>query len=87
MGIVNLDSVQHTWTVHAVGQTKSATFTVTVPAFSVSQAAIPAGTYGNLFPALTPDADAFDWSAYGVSVDSVTGDSWQSHVVNPQPLG
>jgi hypothetical protein len=35
---------------------------------------------------MAPDADGFDWSAYGVSVDNTTGDSWQSHVVNPQPF-
>jgi hypothetical protein len=66
--------------------TKSATFTVTVQAYSVTQVGLPAGSYGDLFLALVPDADSFDWSAYGVSVDSTTGDSWQSHVVNPQPF-
>lgn len=86
VGIVNLDTVQHVWTVHAIGLTKSATFTVTVPAYSVSQVGLPAGSYGDLFLVLVPDADGFDWSGYGVSVDSTTGDSWESHVVNPQPI-
>ena len=87
VGIVNLDSVAHTWSVTAHGQTKTATFSVTVPALSVTQVAIPAGSYGDLFLALVPATDTVDWSAYGVSVDSVTGDSWESHVVVPQPLG
>jgi len=86
VGIVNLDSVAHTWTVNAVGLTKTAAFTVTVQPVSVTQVGLPAGTYGNLFLAMAPDADGFDWSAYGVSVDNATGDSWQSHVVNPQPF-
>jgi hypothetical protein len=85
VGIVNLDSVQHVWAVHASGVTNFAAFSVTVPAYSVTQVGLPAGSYGDLSLALVPDADGFDWSAYGVSVDSTTGDSWQSHVVNPQP--
>ncbi|HET7451436.1 MAG TPA: hypothetical protein VFL12_01725 [Thermoanaerobaculia bacterium] len=83
VGIVNLDSVSHTWTVHANGVNKSTSFDVQVPAYSVVQAAIPDGNYGNLFITLTPDVDGFDWSAYGVSVDNTTGDSWVSHVNQP----
>lgn len=83
---IDLDSVAHTWTVDAIGLTKTATFTVTVQPYPVTQVGIPAGTYGDLFLAMSPDADGFDWSAYGVSVDNTTGDSWQSHVVNPQPI-
>lgn len=86
VGIVNLDNVSHTWTVHAIGLTKSATFTVTVQAYSVTQVSIPAGNYGDLFLALSPEVDGFDWSAYGVSVDNISGDSWESHAVNPQPF-
>ena len=83
IGIVNLDTVSHTWTIAVSGETKTATFSVTVPAYSVIQAAVPDGNYGNLFFSLTPDADGFFWSAYGVSVDNVTGDSWVSHVNQP----
>jgi len=83
VGIVNLDSVAHTWTVHVNGVSKSTSFNVPVPAYSVVQAAVPDGNYGNLFIILTPDADGFDWSAYGVSVDNTTGDSWVSHVNQP----
>jgi len=86
VGIVNLDAVSHTWTVHAIGLTKTAVFTVKVEAFSVTQVGIPAGTYGNLFLAMAPEAGGFEWSAYGVSIDNVTADSWESHVVNPQPF-
>jgi len=86
VGIVNLDAVAHTWTVHAIGATKNSTFTVQVQPYSVNQVGIPGGTYGNLFLAMAPDADGFDWSAYGVSIDNVSADSWESHVVNPQPF-
>ncbi len=83
IGIVNLDTVSHTWTIRVTGVSNSATFNVTVPATSVIQAAVPDGSYGDLFFTATPDADGFDWSAYGVSVDNVTGDSWVSHVNQP----
>jgi hypothetical protein len=83
IGIVNLDTVSHTWTIHVTGISKSATFTVTVPGTSVVQAAVPDGNYGNLFFSATPDTDGFPWSAYGVSIDAVTGDSWVSHVNQP----
>jgi hypothetical protein len=83
IGIVNLDSAAHTWTVALFGEAKTASFTVSVPAYSVIQAAVPDGSYGNLFFSLTPDADGFAWSAYGVSVDNVSGDSWVSHVNQP----
>jgi len=83
IGIVNLDSAPHTWTIQVTGTSKSATFDVTVPALSVVQAAVPDGNYGNLFFSARPDADGFDWSAFGVSVDNVTGDSWVSHLNQP----
>jgi hypothetical protein len=83
IGIVNLDTVAHTWTILVVGISKTTTFTVKVPATSVIQAAVPDGNYGNLFFTARPDADGFEWSAYGVSVDNVTGDSWVSHVNQP----
>jgi len=85
VGIVNLDTngIAHTFTVTARGLNKTATFTVKVPALSVNQVAIPAGTYGDLSLQITADADGFSWSAYGVSVDSITGDSWVSHVNQP----
>lgn len=83
IGIVNLDTVSHTWTIHVFGENKTATFSVTVPPYSVVQAAVPDGNYGNLFFSIAPEADGFYWSAYGVSVDNITGDSWVSHVNQP----
>jgi len=83
VGIVNLDTVTHTWTVQALGLNKTSTFSVTVPPFSVNQVAIPAGSYGDLFLAFTPDADGFEWSGFASSTDNVTGDGWVSHVNQP----
>ncbi len=83
VGIVNLESVDHNFTVTAHGLTKTATFVVTVKGFSVSQVAIPAGTYGDLFLQIVADQDFITWSGYGVSIDNITGDSWESHVNQP----
>lgn len=85
VGIVNLDRFDHTFTVTAKGASKTATFIVTVKPFSVSQAGIPAGNYGNLILMIVPDPSTFVWSAYGVSIDNITGDSWVSHVNQPFP--
>ena len=83
IGIVNLDQVSHAWAIQVLGGNQTASFAVTVPAYSVIQAAVPDADYGNLFFALKPNADGFFWSAYGVSVDNISGDSWVSHVNQP----
>ena len=81
VGVVNLDSVVHTWTITSIN-TKS-TMTLQVLPFSLSQTGVPAsfaGSGGNL--SLTYDVpagvDSFTWSAYASSVDNVTGDGWVS---------
>ncbi|HKB69820.1 MAG TPA: hypothetical protein VKH46_03190 [Thermoanaerobaculia bacterium] len=83
IGIVNLDQVSHAWAIQVMGENQTTSFAVTVPAYSVIQAAVPDVDYGNLFFALKPNADGFFWSAYGVSVDNISGDSWVSHVNQP----
>jgi len=79
VGIVNLDTVAHTWTVQSLTGAKS---TVTVQPFSLSQGAIAAGSApssGYVTLLITPNDTAdFFWSAYGTSVDNVTGDGWVS---------
>lgn len=77
VGIVNLDSAVHTWTVSSINT--GANMTVTVQPFSLSQPGVPAsfaGASGNLSVTFdVPDIN-FSWSAYGSSVDNVTGDGW-----------
>jgi hypothetical protein len=81
VGVVNLDSVAHTWTITSLNT--SATMTLPVQPYSLSQTGVPAsfaGTSGNL--SLTYDVPAatnsFTWSAYASSVDNLTGDGWVS---------
>jgi hypothetical protein len=83
VGIVNLDSVAHTWTVGVNGLSGSTSFPVSVPPVSMRQAPLPSGNYGNLLLSLDSDASGFWWSAYGASVDNVSGDSWSSHASQP----
>jgi hypothetical protein len=85
VGVVNLDSVPHTWTVTVNGEPPSpiTNFTITVEGYSMRQVPIPAGNYGILLVALTPNASGFWWSAYAASVDNITGDGWVSHAAQP----
>lgn len=82
VGIVNLDTVQHTWTLRS--SATGTTFTVTVPALSVVQAAVPANSStaaGNLALTMKSDGFGFWWSAYGSSTDNTTGDGWVSRAI------
>jgi len=79
VGVVNLDSVVHTWTITSLNT--NATMTLQVQPFSLSQTGVPAsfaGANGNLSLSYdVPDAN-ITWSAYASSVDNVTGDGWVS---------
>jgi hypothetical protein len=84
VGIVNLDTVSHTWTVRIVGLTQSGQFNVTVLPFSMMQVPLPSGNYGDLFLDLQATAGSnFYWSGYGASVDNTTGDGWVSRAIQP----
>ncbi len=83
VGIVNLDSVQHLWTVRIAGLNSTATFNVTVLPYSMKQTPLPSGNYGDLFLDLQPSGSGFPWSAYGASVDNITGDGWVARAIQP----
>jgi len=83
VGIVNTDSVARTWTVGINGLHGSGSFTITVPAVSMKQVAVPNALYGDLVITLQSDGVGFWWSAYGASVDNITGDGWVAHVMQP----
>jgi hypothetical protein len=78
-GIVNLDTVAHTWTVASINTGQS--MTVVVQPFSLSQPGVPVSfgsSAGNLSLTFDVDATQFFWSAYASSVDNRTGDGWVS---------
>jgi hypothetical protein len=79
VGVVNLDSVVHTWTITSLNT--NATMTLQVQPFSLSQTGVPAsfaGSSGNLSLAYDVTGTDFTWSAYASSVDNLTGDGWVS---------
>jgi hypothetical protein len=77
IGVVNLDSVAHTWTIRSVAT--GVITTVTVQPLSVSQGSLLAGSAsasGAVNLTMQSDGFGFYWSAYGTTVDNVTGDGW-----------
>jgi len=80
IGVVNLSSVSHTWRIDVFGTRSDATMTLTLPAVSMDQVAVPAGNYGSAVVTFTlidsnPPAST-RWTAYASSVDNRTGDGW-----------
>ena len=82
-GVVNLDSVAHTWTVDANGTSGRTSFTITVPPLSMKQQVVPNGNYSDLILGFSTNDTGFWWSAYGAAVDNVSGDSWSSTPRSP----
>jgi hypothetical protein len=81
VGLVNPYAGANTFTVFVNGTGGSTTFTQTVQPYSMEQVAIPAGNWGDLYIRVSSADSNFNWwSAYGTSVDNVTGDGWVSHV-------
>lgn len=79
VGVVNLDTAAHTWTVTSLAN--NATTTMTVQPFSLGQTGVPASfasSTGALAVQFVPDATGILWSAYASSVDNITGDGWVS---------
>jgi hypothetical protein len=86
VGIVNLDPVNtRRWTVTIRSSGTPTTLTITLPPLSMQLVAVPAtitlSQNGYLsvayVPFATPATD-FRWSAFGVTADNLTGDSWLS---------
>ncbi len=80
-GIVNVDSLQRTYTVTFVGEKLTTNLTMTVPPFGMIQQAIPTGDYGALqivFQVTDAGQDFVSWIGYGSSTDNITGDGWVS---------
>jgi hypothetical protein len=81
VGLVNLYDTPNTFTVAIIGLRGSSSFTQTVQPYSMEQPSLPAGIYGDCYIRITTSSSNFNWwSAYGTSVDNVTGDGWVSHV-------
>ncbi len=51
---------------------------VAVKPFSMQQVPVPEGDYGALTALFEVGGGEFPWTAYGSSVDNLTGDGWTS---------
>ena len=80
VGLVNLYDTPQTFTINVVGFTTNTSFTQTVQPYSMEQVPLPAGNYGDLYIRVASGPNLNWWSAYGTSVDNITGDGWVSHV-------
>ena len=76
VGIVNLDTKSQTFSIELVGERKSSTLALTVEPLSMRQVPIPEGDYAAVMAVFRAGGAGFFWSAYGTSVDNVTGDGW-----------
>ena len=85
IGIVNLDPINtRRWTVTIRSSGTPTTLTITLLPLSMQLVAVPAITPSQngylsvtFVPFATPGTD-FRWSAFGVTADNITGDSWLS---------
>lgn len=78
IGIVNMSPDTHTWEVDVTGTRGDTSFTVSVPAQSMNQFALPNGLFGHIAVTFTATGTGNDyrWAAYASSVDNRTGDGW-----------
>lgn len=80
VGVVNLDSsgVPQRFVAEIYGLTTQGPGTATfdVPSCSMAQVGVPAGNWGPLLASVIPQGTPGMWSAYGATVDNLTGDGW-----------
>lgn len=83
LGIVNLDTTAaQSYTVHAVGTTGSTTFRVDLAPISMKQVPVPGEGLGDFYLVVVPDTGLLNpfgessFTAYGSTVDNITGDAW-----------
>ena len=83
LGIVNLDrTVAQSYTVDVVGTLGSDSFRVDLAPFSMKQVAVPGGALGDFYIVVTPVTNLINpfgessFTAYGSTVDNLTGDAW-----------
>jgi photosystem II stability/assembly factor-like uncharacterized protein len=74
VGIVNLSSEWHQFTIAVTGERASNQFTLAVPPFSLVQTRVPPGDYGTLSLVVFADTST-RWTFYGSSIDNVTGEA------------
>jgi hypothetical protein len=82
IGIVNLDQAAQSYTVHVAGTLGATSFQVALAPFSMKQVALPDTNFGDFYMVVVPATGLLNpfgdstYTAYGSTVDNITGDSW-----------
>lgn len=82
VGIVNLDGAAQSYTVHVAGTLGTTSFQVDLAPLSMRQVPLPEAGFGDLYLVVVPLAGLINpfgdstYTAYGSTVDNLTGDSW-----------
>ena len=75
VGIVNLDENAHRFTVTVSGERQNDRFELSVAPFSMIQAPVPGGDFGELTITVVTDDGTAPWLSYGSTVENATGAS------------
>lgn len=75
VGVVNLDAEEREFSVLVEGERASASFTMSVPPWSLAQVSIPAGDYGDLRLTVFNATPGTAWTAYGSRVNRRSGEA------------
>lgn len=75
VGIVNLSTAQHQFTVQIDGERLSGQMTVAIPPLALAQVPLPRGDYGRLSLTLFSDTES-RWVFYGSTVNRATGEAY-----------
>ena len=83
-GLINLDATRSRTFTAMFFAGSTASMTVTLPPLSMAELAVPAFTPTDtgyfLFAVFPNDLDDFQWNAFVVTADNITGDAWYSPV-------
>jgi hypothetical protein len=74
VGLVNLDIRSRMFSVELIGEGYTSTASIEVEPLSMRQVPVPSGNYGALKAVFHASSSDFLWTAYGSSVDNVTGE-------------
>jgi photosystem II stability/assembly factor-like uncharacterized protein len=75
VGIVNLSSDSHQFTVQVNGERASSQFTLGLPPFTFEQVAVPDADYGSLSLEVFADAETARWMFYGSTINNSTSEA------------
>lgn len=82
VGVVNLDTQAADFTIGARGERAASSLSLHVLPLSMMQVPVPSGDYGAVAAGFVSTRSGIRWTAYGSSVDQITGGGWISPAVS-----